>query len=266
MGKLNVVVVMTYFNRQMQVEHTLKSIARSKHKNIDIVVVDDKSDKIIDFTQYGKNVHVYRVGEEKWWTNSVVAYNLGIHEALKLSPDVIILQNAECYHYGDVISYAVNHLTNENYIAFSALALDMATTFAGVTDRVIKKLLPVNYAYPENPENEGIGWYNHPVLIPRAYDFCAAITTENLVKLNGYDERFARYAAYGDNDLILRVRRLGLRVVIPEDPFVVHQWHDHSHLDGKITDDMGLSLFQKIESKETGYRAVHTNTRDLCAS
>jgi len=257
---------MTYFNRQMQVERTLKSIAKTKHKNYEIMIVDDKSDNIIDFTQYGRNIHVYRVGEEKWWTNPVIAYNLGIHEALKLNPDIIILQNAECYHYGDIVKYAVENLSDDNYIAFSALAIDMATTFAGINDRKIKSLLPVEYAFGENPSNEGIGWYNHPTLIPRAYDFCSAIKTENMIKLNGYDERFARYAAYGDNDLILRVRRLGLQVMIPESPFVVHQWHDHSHLDGKINDDMGLSLYLSIEQKETGYRARHTNTKDLCES
>lgn len=263
---MKVVVVMTYLNRLFQVERTLKSIFKTKHKDFEIVIVDDKSEVKVDFSKYGRNIHTYRVGDEKWWTNPVIAYNLGIHEALKLKPDIVILQNAECYHYGDVIKYTVDNLTSENYLSFSALAIDIETTFKGITDKVIRGLLPMDYIFGENPANIELGWYNHPVLFPRAYDFCAAITAENLIKLNGYDERFARYAAYGDNDLILRVRRMGLAVEIPFEPFVVHQWHDHSHLDGKITDDMGLSLFQKIESKETGYRAVHTNTRDLCAS
>lgn len=260
---MKVVVVMTYFNRLFQLERTLKSIYKTKHKNFEIVIVDDKSDDIVDFSQFGPNIHTYRVGDEKWWTNPVIAYNLGIHTALPLRPDVIILQNAECYHYGDVIKYAAENITGENYIAFSALAIDMKTTFAGISDAKIRELLPVEYAYPENPHAEGIGWYNHPVLIPRAYDFCAAVSIGNMMKLNGYDERFAKYIAYGDNDLILRVRRLGLDVQIPETPFVVHQWHDHSHINIEDVGDMGLSLYQRIEAKESGYRAVHTNTRDL---
>lgn len=254
---------MTYFNRLFQLEQTLKSIRKTKHKNYDVVIVDDKTPQVVDFTKYCKNIYVYRVGEEKWWTNPVIAYNLGIHTALSLMPDIIILQNAECYHYGDVISYAVDHITDKNYIPFSALAIDSETTFRGINNKVIADLLPVNYSYPENPVNSGIGWYNHPTHNPRAYDFCAAITKDNLVKLNGYDERFARHIAYGDNDLILRVRRLGLEVIIPEEPFVVHQWHDHSHISVMPDDDMGLSLYLKIEQTEKGYRAVHTNTRDL---
>lgn len=254
---------MTYFNRLFQLKRTLKSIYKSKHKDFEIVIVDDKSDEEIDFSRYGKNIHTYRVKDEKWWTNPVIAYNLGIHTALALNPDAIILQNAECYHFGDVLKYVNDNLTNDNYLAMSALAIDSDTTFNGITDKRVKGLLPVDYAYPLNPENEGIGWYNHPTLIPRAYDFCAAVTTENLIKLNGYDERFAQYIAYGDNDLILRVRRLGLRVDIPLEPFVVHQWHDHSHINMTGAGDMGLSLYLGIEAKETGYRARHTHTKDL---
>ena len=263
MAELKVVIVMTFYNRLFQLERTLKSIYRTKHKNFEVVIVDDKSDEAVDFSKYGPRIHTYRVGEEKWWTNPVIAYNLGIHTALPLNPDIIILQNAECYHYGDVIKYAAENVTESNYIPFSALAIDMATTFTGISDRTIKSLLPIEYDFPNNPANQKIGWYNHPTLIPRAYDFCAAVTTENLRKLNGYDERFAHYIAYGDNDLILRVRRMGLEVTIPYEPFVVHQWHDHSHINMTDAGDMGLLLYLKIEQTEKGFRAVHTNTLDL---
>ena len=254
---------MTYYNRLPLLEYTLQSIYKSKHKDFEIVIVDDRSDEVIDFSVYGRRIHTYRVGDEKWWTNPVIAYNLGIYTALKLKPDIIILQNAECYHYGDVIKYAAEHVTDDNYISFSALALDPDNTATGISNKMIKSLLPVDYAYPTNPANPDLGWYNHPDLIPRAYDFCAAITTKNLIKLNGYDERFAKFVAYGDNDLILRVRRLGLDVQIPLEPFVVHQWHDHSHINVATMGDMGLSLYLSIEANGTGYKAVHTHTVDL---
>ena len=261
---MKIVIVMTYFNRLPLLEHTLKSIYKTKHKDFEIVIVDDRSDEIVDFSVYGRRIHTYRVGDEKWWTNPVIAYNLGIHEAMKYNPDAIILQNAECYHFGDILKYTSENLTNDNYLSFSALALDQDNTAKGISDKMIRLLLPIEYSYPNNPDVPGLGWYNHPTLIPRAYDFCAAVTRENIIKLNGYDERFAKFVAYGDNDLILRVRRMGLNVRIPLDPFVVHQWHEHSHIDVTTMGDMGLSLYQNIEAKETGYKARHTHTRDLC--
>ena len=129
---------------------------------------------------------------------------------------------------------------------------------------MIRDLLPVDYGMPFNPANPDLGWYNHPVHLPRALDFCAAISAGNMKKLNGYDERFYKHVWYGDNDLILRVRRLGLEVVIPEYPFAVHQWHDHNHVTEAQLADSGIDLYNHIEQNEAGnYKAVHNYTPDL---
>jgi len=258
-----IVVVMTYFNRLFQIERTLASILRSYFRNFEIVVVDDYSTETVDFSIYGRKIHTLRIGQEKNWCNPVIPYNLGIHKALTFNPDIIILQNAECYHYGDVLTYAAAYVRNDNYISFSAMCLDQNRTSIGVTDQMIKDILPLEYAMPYNPVEPELGWYNHPTYLPRAYDFCSAISIANLRKLNGYDERFASHIWYGDNDLILRIRRLGLNVEIPEFPFVVHQWHDHNHITEDNSIDDGLNLYKSIEQNETGFRAVHTYSSEL---
>ena len=68
-------------------------------------------------------------------------------------------------------------------------------------------------------------WYNHVVERPYAYHFATAITRENLIKLNGFDERFAQGQDMDDVDLIYRVKELGLELKFVEDPWVVHQYH-----------------------------------------
>ena len=259
---MKIVIVMTYFNRLFQLERTLASILRSRHKNFEIIIVDDKSDEVTDFSVYGKRIHSIRVGEEKNWCNPVIPYNLGIHKALTFHPSVIILQNAECYHYGDVLSYAARNVVYNNYLAFSALSLDKENTHLGVNDELIKGLLPMEYAVPYHPLVSELGWYNHPIILPRALDFCAAISTQNLRKLNGYDERFASHIWYGDDNLIGRVKKLGLRVEIPLDPFVVHQWHDHNHITEENSQDDGKALYESLEATG-GHRAEHTYTPDF---
>lgn len=253
---------MTYFNRLFQVERTFESILRSQHRDFEIIIVDDGSDEVVGFEKYSKRIHTIRTGEEKDWCNPVIPYNLGIHKALSFNPSIVILQNAECYHYGDIMTHAVRHLRINNYLSFSALSLDEEHTKIGVTDKMIKELLPVDYAVPYNPLSQYLGWYNHPVYLPRGLDFCAAITATNLRRINGYDERFAKHIWYGDDDLLGRVKLAGLQVEMPEMPFVVHQWHDHNHITEENSVDNGLNLYNEIQA--TGnIKAVHTFTPDF---
>jgi GT2 family glycosyltransferase len=68
-------------------------------------------------------------------------------------------------------------------------------------------------------------WYNHVIERPYAYHFTTAITRENLIKLNGFDERFAQGQDMDDVELIYRIKALGLELTFVEDPWVVHQYH-----------------------------------------
>lgn len=259
---MKIVIVMTYYNRLMQLERTLASIMRSKIKNFEIVIVDDKSDEAVDFSIYGKNIHTIRIGEEKFWVNPVIPYNIGIHKAITFNPSIIILQNAECYHYGDIMYCAARRVRSDNYLSFSCLSLDPERTYQGITDKMILDLGIIKNR-PEEDSTNWLGWFNHPEYNPHAYDFCAAISVENIRKINGYDERYAKYIWYGDNDLIMRIRRLGLKIVMPRYPFVVHQYHERKHITPENSVDRGADFFNSVYYNETGYKAVHTYTPDL---
>jgi glycosyltransferase involved in cell wall biosynthesis len=254
---MKIVIVMTYYDRLFQLTRTLESLKLSHHKDFEVVVVDDCSSvpAVHSITEYP--VHIITT-KGKNWINPEPAYNTGLYYAMKLKPDIIIVQNAECYHVGDVISYAAR-VTNETYISFGCFSLDEATTF---NDHNIIELLQ---KYTNRARNDGeLAWYNHPLYRPCAFDFCAAITANNMKRLNGYDERFSAGWAYGDNYLLARVKMLGLRVEITEAPLVVHQWHYNQPVpkDSVRLNAQNLLLYKNLV-KKFNYRAEHIYTDNL---
>ncbi len=114
---------MSYYNRMSQLRYTLKTINQSQYRDVEIVIVDDFSAadqhlnnlptefpginfKLIDMrARYGT----------KAWCNPCVPYNEGFRAC---TGDMIIIQNPECCHMGDVLSYVNNHLTNGTYLSF----------------------------------------------------------------------------------------------------------------------------------------------------
>ena len=211
-----IAIVTTYFDRPHQLRQTLLTIERSKVKDKFVVVVDDCSSLKPEIPEVNFPVHVIRT-KNKSWTNPEPAYNAGIFYALDKC-DVMVIQNAECYHAGDVLTYAKNNITDENYISFGCFSIDKETTFK---DHNIHEIVNKTGASHDGQ----IAWYNHPIYRPVGYDFCTAISKKNMIRLNGFDERLSEGCGYGDDYLLYRIKLMGLSVEITESPFVVHQWH-----------------------------------------
>lgn len=267
---VKIVIVMTYFERLYQLTKTLSSIEKSQHKTLEVVIVDDASEVPLDFDstkkqdiEYNFPIHIINVSkEEKDWLCPVIAYNLGIEKALTLSPDIIILQNAECFHYDDVMVYVVENLTEKDYISFPCFSINKEDTFDADIDKKIPSLISKNNT-GDTPIGQN-GWYNHFIFRPSGYDYCSAITIKNMLKINGYDERYADGVAWGDDDLIRRVRRARLRVNIPFSPIVVHQWH-YSGYDPYSRPDLyekNKALFLS-EAHGRKFKAEHIKTKDF---
>ena len=208
---MRTVIVMTYFNRQDQLTRTLESFRQYDPNDFCVIVVDDGSKEVPAVQNYPFDVKVLNVKNKSWYQGDP-AWNIGFAEALKLNPDTIILQNAECYHAGDILEYAKEHLTDENYISFGCYSLGKGDPFEVRNNRHITF----------DGEN---AWYNHPEYWPCGYHFCSAIKAKHLKTLNGFDERLSFGMGYDDDDFLRRVKLLGLKVEITADPFVYHQWH-----------------------------------------
>ena len=247
-----IAVVMAYYNREQQLVKTIKSIYKSAHDSFRIIVVDDASARVPYIG--GDVIHHIRVEpEEKTWTCPAVPYNMGIKYALDHNPDIVVVQNAECYHVGDVLMYANDHLA-DNYISFACW-----NESPGSTDL----LADIAKDDPFRTDGGTTGWYNHKRWNPRAFHFCNAYNAEDIRALNGFDERFKDGAGYDDNDLVRRLGVMGRGAVFTDEtlPFVAHQHHDRGHVTNELYQKNQIVWGQIVT--EPGYRAQHILTEDF---
>jgi GT2 family glycosyltransferase len=241
-------IVMAYHNREAQLLKTLQSFR--DYRDIEVIIVND-SDRIrIPIQPF--DVTIIDV-KDKNWINPGVNFNIGFTEALRRKTKGIILQNPECYHVGDIIGAVREKLTDKNYLSFACYSLgkNEGIDFRGFNNRTAVC-------------NGDSAWYNHSRYRPEALHFCAAITADNLRKINGFDERFWDGLGYEDNYLVHQIKMLGLRIDFIDDPFVLHQYH-YDKKAFKFDADLYARTGRLCEDlkKERSYRAVHLINSDL---
>ncbi len=227
-------IATSYYNRKPQFINTLKTINRSKQiNNLELIVVDDCSsnehrlEDIVDEFPFIKIIRLEK--KDKWYVNPCIPFNKAIKEA---TGDVIILQNPECLHVGDILDDIVNTINDNTYITYGIYSLDREMTNRlydlpyendEIFNLINSRISPLNnFGY----SREGItSWYNHSKYRPAAYHFLSAITKINMNKLNGFDERYSNGIGFDDDELLFRIKLLGLDVLIHDTPFAIHQWH-----------------------------------------
>ncbi|BCS83202.1 putative glycosyltransferase [Cotonvirus japonicus] len=121
---ISVSIVMAYHNRKKQIITTLDTINMSVYKNLSVVIVDDASDddqRLEDIIyKYDFDIKLIRIApEHKTWINPCIAYNIGFTYA---DGDIIIIQNPEVLHAGDIIKYTVDNLKQDQYLVYSCYA------------------------------------------------------------------------------------------------------------------------------------------------
>lgn len=237
-----IVIVMTYFNRRHQLVQTLESFKQYNPNDFGVVVVDDGSDDDIALSEYDFNIDVLKT-QNKTWVQGDPAYNIGFKRALQYNPEIIIIQNAECLHYGNILASA-KEVTDNMYVSFGCYSQreDGAISF----NRRAAKF------------DGDDGWYNHSIYRPKGYHFCSAITAKNLINLNGFEERLSFGTGYDDDYFLHQVRCLGLEIKIMDDPFVIHQWHESK----PYSVDKNKKIYDALV-KNNEFRAEHLITEDL---
>jgi mannosyltransferase OCH1-like enzyme/GT2 family glycosyltransferase len=232
---MKISIVAAFYNRQALLDKTIESIKASSVKDYEFILVDDASDVPL----VCEGARIIRVEKkDKWYTCSSVAFNMGLREA---TGDVIIIQNPECYHVGDILSYVEKNIQPNVYLSFGCYAIKAEETVA-----FHNGVMPIlqNRIFTGSDRN---GWYNHTRYRPVAYHFCSAILRKDLDRMGGFDERYARGVAFDDDDLIRRIRNRGMVVKIIDDPYVIHQYHTHfefeSHFAWKGPHETNRRLF-----------------------
>ena len=225
MSKIDVSIVMTYFERKKQLFNTIKSFAMHGYERVEVIVVDDaSSDEPISEEELSclaplLSIRLIRLDPmKKTYVNPCIPFNVGLTAA---RGRFIIIQNAECIHVGDVVSYCRNHIDDKRYLSFGCFSVDkeamlQITSRERIDKEFLEQYLVQDVATYTNGAN---GWYNHSIYKPVGYHFTAAITKNNLKLLNGFD------VGFDDDEILERIRRLGLNVEIIDDVPVLHQWH-----------------------------------------
>jgi len=214
----------------------LNSINHSKYNKdlIEVIIVENISDESHErstnylnktnketFDNYQFTIKLLKVSTDHKNTN--ILFNVGIKYA---TGEVILFNETEIIHVGDVISAAAKFTTDTNYVTFPVLKLPTDTlnpvldTYIG---KVYKKMDEVPQLHFGGAEalsqinsvfNTDNFWLSHPLKNPTNYYYLSSIKRQNLLtKLNnGFNEEFANGFEYHDKEFLDRVYNNNLTV------------------------------------------------------
>jgi hypothetical protein len=227
-------------------------IEKSRHKDlIEIIAVDDgsiDSERIDDFPNLiDLDIKVIRIEpKDKTWVNPCVPFNIGFNH---VNTDIIIIQNPECIHFGDVIGYTLDNIKENVYLNFGCYSIDK-----NYTDKINKMNLNNNsigkLLFPLRKNGvlaDGTtGWYNHSKYRPHKLHFCSSIMRKDLMEIGGFDERYKDGIGYDDNDFLRRIERKGMEIKMIDNPFVIHQYHGNTNYSNKELVKKNYDLYVKL--------------------
>jgi glycosyltransferase involved in cell wall biosynthesis len=237
--KYDISIVMSYFNRKDQIINTLDNFENKYKKyKFEVIIVDDNSkedeklNNLIKKYSFDIKLITITAEEKRDRTNPCSAYNKGFSKA---SGKIIIIQNPECYHVGNILEYTLKNMKEEDYFSYSCFTANTKELTIELlnSENIFNKIQDKTFlARNQKPECD-LNWYNHPTKIDRntGYHFCSAIYKSKLDLIQGFDERFSNGSCFDDDELLLAIKynlRLNIKIIPPEKCFVIHQFHTRS--------------------------------------
>ena len=240
--RVSISVVIAAKDRKAQLRETLRSLEKSSHSDFEVIIVDDCSDSeqsvesLLQEKEWSLSIKVITVSEkERDWKNPSGAYNLGIRFATK---DVVVLQNAEVMHCGDILTFVDQHIQPRDWLTFNCYGLNPEST-----DHFLKlksghfeyiKGLPNRIGGNSVKRSDVNGWLNHLEKHFVAYHYCGAIYREDLISRmdGGFSPTFTHCVGGDDDEFVKRLIYTKFNFKIPRFteafPFVVHLFHEKS--------------------------------------
>lgn len=213
-------IVMTYFKRHAQLNETLCSFNQYKNEKIEVIIINDgpDDDLITLINNFNYPILLIQINlKTKNYFNPCIPFNIGFKY---IQSPITIIQNAECLHYNNIITSAKIYDLNESYQVFSCYSLSKYDTHLYQQNKVLE----FNNIGANNDGESA--WYNHGTFRPSGYHFCSMISTNNLLTLNGFDERYKFGIGFDDDEFLYRIKNSNfLTLVFNDDGIALHQWH-----------------------------------------
>ena len=246
-------IIMTSSNRSKQTYYTLKTIANSIFKNIQIVIIDDSTIDPIEITKlsvYPFYIDLIQINREcKDWHNPLVNYNIGFNY---VKGNYVIIQNAEVCHVGDVINFIMHNVKDNVYFVFDVKAINSIGS-----NETIYKLDNIDTNIYSR-EELFLEWYQHKSN-NRGFHFLTAMTKKTFDLIDGFSYDYSYSSCYDDNDFILRIISRGIHIVniFNEEHFLggMHLYHVNAFLAWDTNIEMNYQLFLNKQQifRQTGH-------------
>ena len=235
-------IVMAYYNRKKQTVKTLKNFENlyAGKYDFEVIIVDDNSNEENkldnEINNFTFQLKLLKITEEdkKGRINSCLVYNKGFSAA---QGEIIIIQNPECIHLGDMLNYITKNFTYDKYLSFPCYNSNNYK----VNEYIYKNYKNLNIMNIENKTkefNEDITlknwpkWYQHPEEYNKNLHFCTVIHKEYLQMIGGFSESYKNGVCYEDDDLIFKIKNILkldiISVPISDNVGVVHLYHGRS--------------------------------------
>lgn len=229
-------IIMTHFERAIQLKYTLYTIQQSILKdNIEVIIVDDGSslkciEEINKFIfSFGIPINLILLKseykKEKNYFNPCIGYNIGFNVA---RGEKCIIQNSECCHYLDLSKYVDENLKENDYYTFSCFSLSLKNTLNVFRNPQINLFDFVSNVHTEKDFRNQ--WFNHHLFRRSNYHFTSAIYRKDLIKIGGFHEGFFNKIAFDDDEFLDRINYHKLNIKLIEFnkklPFSVHLYHN----------------------------------------
>jgi hypothetical protein len=237
-------VVMTASNRSIQTYFTLKKIAESSFKNVQVILVDDSKWDPCLITELSKLplyiTFIEIIPTNKTWINPVVNYNIGFKY---IKGNKIIIQNAEIAHLGDVLA-DVNERVKQNdnsYYVYDVISVrDMESNF---------KLYAEEYNYENIAQLDIYDCWYQSIDNNKNRHFLTALSIDTFKKINcefSYDYAFG--FSYDDDDFLLKIVAANINIVNihvgQKEPIGIHQYHECSMTKWGINTELNQVIFE----------------------
>ena len=231
------VVVPTY-NRSEMLYRVLYCLFRQQDPNYEVLVSNDDSPnkheetlKVCEeFQKLGMPLRHFYTGQFKrgvGWSVETYPYNVGIRHA---TGDIVILNSGDVMSVTNTIhQHRQRHTAGDRvYVStVHAITLDVQNridTYPWKTNSAsllfkgscYKMFTGYGISYTTAYEIEDAG---------SPYHFQMSVRTKHLHQIRGFDEDFYGMMPCGDDDLALRLKRLGLGFVFTPEILAIHQHH-----------------------------------------